>query len=48
MVDNLNIYMLVLFVKWVVKKIKFESDLGIKGYKGILKLMESCKKFLEN
>ena len=48
MADNLNTHMSASLVKWVAKKIKFESDLGTKGYKGILKSMESRKKFLEN
>jgi len=46
--DQLNIHKSESLVKWIAEQIKFDADLGIKNYKGILKNMESRKAFLEN
>jgi transposase len=48
MADQLNTHQSESLVRWVAQKINFEGDLGTKGYKGILKSMETRKKFLES
>ena len=44
--DNLNTHFSATLVEWVANEINFEGDLGKKRGKGILKSMESRKKFL--
>lgn len=46
--DQLNIHKSESLVSWVAEQIGFNADLGIKGYKGILKNMQSRQSFLEN
>jgi transposase len=46
--DQLNTHMSETLVIYTAKLINFEGELGKKGYKGILKNMESRKTFLEN
>lgn len=46
--DQLNTHQSESLVRWVAQQIGFEKDLGKKGYKGILKNIETRKKFLEN
>jgi transposase len=47
MADQLNIHQSESLVRWVAQQLNFEGDLGTKGYKGILKSMETRRKFLE-
>jgi transposase len=46
--DQLNTHMSETLVIYIAKLINFQGELGKKGYKGILKNMESRKTFLEN
>lgn len=48
MADQLNIHQSESLVKWIAQQIGFDSDLGTKGYKGILKSMKTRKAFLED
>jgi transposase len=48
MADQLNIHKSESLVKWVAGQIGFNGDLGTKGYKGILKSMDSRQSFLED
>ena len=48
MADQLNIHQSESLVRWVAQQINFKGDLGTKGYKGILKNMQTRKKFLES
>lgn len=46
--DQLNTHQSESLVRWIARQIGFKGDLGIKGYKGILKNMKTRKAFLEN
>ena len=45
--DQLNTHKSESLVVWIAQQIGFQGDLGTKGYKGILKSMESRKTFLQ-
>ena len=45
--DQLNIHKSASLVKWIAQEIDFKGYLGEKGKKGILKNMESRRRFLE-
>lgn len=46
--DQLNIHKSESLVRWVARQFDFKCDLGTKGYKGILKSMQSRQAFLED
>lgn len=46
--DQLNTHQSESLVRWVAEQTGFEGDLGTKGFKGILKSMQSRQAFLEN
>ena len=46
--DQLNTHQSESLVRWIAQRLDFEKDLGTKGYKGILKSMETRKQFLES
>lgn len=48
MVDQLNTHQSASLVRWVASQLGFEGDLGIKGFKGILRDMKTRKAFLED
>lgn len=46
--DQLNTHQSASLVIWIAEQIEFKEDLGEKGCRGILKSMETRKRFLEN
>jgi transposase len=46
--DNLNTHLSAGLVKFIAAELKLDIDLGVKGKSGILKSMETRRKFLEN
>lgn len=48
LLDQLNIHKSESLVNWIATQIGFKQDLGIKGFKGILKNQETRMEFLEN
>lgn len=46
--DQLNIHVSETLVRWIAECEEYNEDLGTKGFKGILKNMETRRRFLEN